>query len=73
LRFAAFNASPVADHFVDVTDCLGKDIASRAAHRISLENLAGDFDLVQFLRSNTERAGDEADVALAVTFEVINL
>ncbi len=73
LRFAAFNASPMADHFVDVTDFLDKGIASLAEHRVYLENLDGDFDLVQFLRSNAEQAGDEAGVPLAVTFEVVNL
>ena len=72
-RFVAFNASPAADHFVDVTDCLDRGIASLAEHRVYLENLSGDFDLVQFLRSNAERAGAEAGVPLAVTFEVVSL
>ena len=73
LRFAAFNASPAADHFVDVTEFLDKGIASLAEHRVYLENLGGDFDLVQFLRSNAQRAGQEAGVPLAVTFEVVSL
>ena len=73
LRFAAFNASPAADHFVDVTEFLDKGIASLAEHRVYLENLGGDFALVQFLRSNAERAGQEAGVPLAVTFEVVSL
>ncbi len=73
LRFAAFNASPAADHFVDVTEFLDKGIASLAEHRVYLENLGGDFALVQFLRSNAQRAGQEAGVPLAVTFEVVSL
>ena len=73
LRLAAFNASPATDHFVDVTGSIEKGIASLAAHRVYLENLAGDFDLAAFLRSNAERAGEEAGVPLAVSFEVINL
>ena len=73
LRFAAFNGSPIADHFVEVTDYLERGIASLAAHRVYLENLGGDFDLVGFLRSNAEQAGSQAGVPLAVTFEVVNL
>ncbi len=73
LRFAAFGASPAPDHFVDVTGYLDKGIASLAKHRVYLESLGGDFDLVQFLRSNAERAGNEAGVPLAVTFEVVSL
>ncbi|MGA3351702.1 MAG: PIG-L deacetylase family protein [Acidimicrobiales bacterium] len=71
LRFAAFNASPEADHFVDVTDYLDRGIASLAEHRVYLENLQGEFDLVKFLRSNAEQAGLLAGVPLAVTFEVV--
>lgn len=73
LRFAAFGASPMASHFVDVTDYLERGIASLAEHRTYLENLEGEFDLVSFLRSNAEQAGQQAGVPLAVTFEVINL
>ena len=72
VRFAAFNASPSADHFVDVTEHLERGIASLAEHRVYLENLSGDFDLVQFLRSNAQQAGVEAGVPLAVTFEVMS-
>ena len=73
LRFAAFNASPAADHFVDVTDYLDRGIASLSEHHVYLENLRGEFDPVQFLRSNAEGAGLQAGVPLAVTFEVVNL
>jgi LmbE family N-acetylglucosaminyl deacetylase len=73
LRFAAFNASPSASHYVDVTDYLERGIASLAEHRVYLENLEGEFDLEQFLRSNAERAGEDAGVPLAVTFEVVSL
>jgi len=73
VRFAAFNGSPVADHFVDVTGYLDRGIASLAEHRVYLENLSGDFDLTQYLRSNAERAGKEAGVLHAVTFEVVSL
>ena len=73
VRFAAFNASPVADHFVDVTDFLDQGVASLAEHAVYLASLVGDFDLVQFLRSNAERAGAESGAPLAVTFEVVNL
>jgi len=72
VRFAAFGGSPVANHFVNVTDYLDKGIASLAEHRTYLENLAGDFDLAQFLRSNAENAGAEAGVPLAVTFEMVS-
>lgn len=72
VRFAAFNGSPAAHHFVDVTDYLDRGIASLAEHRVYLENLSGDFDLVKFLRSNAERAGAEAGVPLAVTFEMVS-
>jgi hypothetical protein len=50
-----------------------RPIASLPEHRVHLENLGGDFDLEQLLRSNGGRAGDEADVRLTVTFEVFNL
>jgi LmbE family N-acetylglucosaminyl deacetylase len=73
LRFAAFNGSPAADYFVDVTDYLDRGIASLAEHRVYLENLSGKFDLVNFLRSNAESAGSQAGVPLAVTFELVNL
>ena len=73
LRFAAFNASPLADHFVEVTDHLERGIASLAEHRVYLENLGGEFDLLEFLRSNAKQAGARAGVALAVTFEVVSL
>ena len=73
LRFAAFGASPSPDHYVDVSGYLDKGIASLAKHRVYLKNLGGSFDPVSFLVSSAERAGNEAGVPLAVTFEVINL
>jgi hypothetical protein len=66
-------ASPSPDHFVDVSGYLDKGIASLAKHRVYLKNLGGSFDPVSFLVSSAERAGNEAGVPLAVTFEVINL
>jgi len=73
LRFAAFSASPSASHYVDVTDYLERGIASLAEHRVYLENLEGQFDLEQFLRSNAEQAGEQVGVPLAVTFEMVSL
>ena len=73
LRFAAFNASPEADHFVDVTDYIDRGVASLAEHRVYLENLSGAFDPVKFLRTNAQQTGSTAGVAFAVSFEVVRL
>ena len=73
LRYVAFNGSPAADHFVDVTDYIERGIASLAEHRAYLENLGNDFDPGAFLRSNAEGVGLQARVPLAVSFEVVRL
>lgn len=72
VRFAAFNASPQATHFVDVTETFEAGVRSLACHATYLRHLGGDMaEPEPFLRSGAEAAGEQAGVPLATTFEVI--
>lgn len=72
VRFAAFNASPQATHFVDVTETFEAGVRSLACHATYLRHLGGDMaEPEPFLRSGAESAGEQAGVPLATTFEVI--
>jgi LmbE family N-acetylglucosaminyl deacetylase len=71
-RFVAFGASPQPSHFVDVTATIDRGIASLREHRLYLEGLGdGGTDPDAFLRDAAARAGADAGVPYAVTFEVI--
>lgn len=72
VRFTAFNASPQATHFVDVTDTFDAGVESLRCHATYLRHLQGDMaDPASFLRGGAEDAGRRAGVDLATTFEVI--
>lgn len=74
VRFAAFNASPVASHAVDVTATIDVGIDSLLCHKLYLENLGGDMAHAgDFLREHAEAAGPLIGVPFATTFEIINL
>lgn len=72
VRFTAFNASPQATHFVDVTDTFDAGVESLQCHATYLRHLAGDMaNPESFLRGAAEEAGRAAGVGLATTFEII--
>jgi len=74
VRFAAFNASPMASHAVDVTATLDLGIESLLCHKLYLENLGGDMAHAgDFLRDHAQAAGPSIGVELATTFEIVNL
>ncbi len=73
VRFALVAASPLSDHYVDVTESLDVGIASLEAHRAYLDGLGGDFQAEPFLRSVAEPTGHEVGVGAAVAFELIPL
>jgi LmbE family N-acetylglucosaminyl deacetylase len=73
-RFVAFSSSPHATHAVDVTDHIDAGIASLRCHETYLANLEGGMtDVDEFLRSAAAASGPTLGVALATTFEVINI
>jgi len=73
-RFVAFGGSPRASHGVDVTDTLDAGVTSLRCHEIYLSNLGGDMaDPDRFLRSAAQDAGPRLGVALATTFELVQL
>lgn len=67
----AGSANPT--HGVDVTDFLDWGIASLQAHRVYIENLAGDFKPESFLKNNAAAAGKALGCKYAVAFEVITI
>ena len=73
-RYVAFNASPAASHFVDVTGYLDRGVASLREHAAYLAGL-GDHgtDPDAFLRGMAEAAGARAGVEHAVEFELLTL
>jgi LmbE family N-acetylglucosaminyl deacetylase len=76
VRFALFNASPEATHFVDVSDTIDRGVASLREHAVYLENLPeGTFarDPDAFLRGMAAESGAICGVPHATTFELITL
>jgi LmbE family N-acetylglucosaminyl deacetylase len=72
VRFAAFNASPLATHAVDVTGYLERGIESLRCHELYLANLGGDAtDPGESLRSSAESTGARYGVLHAVAFEIV--
>jgi LmbE family N-acetylglucosaminyl deacetylase len=72
VRLAAFNASPVATHAVDVTGYLERGIESLRCHELYLANLGGDMaDPGESLRSSAEATGARFGVLHAVSFELV--
>lgn len=68
---AAFNASPVATHAVDVTGYVDRGIESLLCHGLYLTNLGGDDDPGQSLRASAQSVGERLGVSDAVAFELV--
>jgi LmbE family N-acetylglucosaminyl deacetylase len=76
VRFALFNGSPAASHFVDVTGTIDRGVASLREHAVYLEHLDADTvgkDPAPFLRDTAAAAGEQCGVRYATTFELIPL
>jgi LmbE family N-acetylglucosaminyl deacetylase len=76
VRFALFNGSPEATHWVDVTGSLAAGIESLRAHQAYLDALPEGTvgkDPEPFLRGIAEQAGAQVGVAAATTFELVPL
>jgi LmbE family N-acetylglucosaminyl deacetylase len=73
VRFALFNASPQAGHYVDVTGHVPAGIASLRAHQAYFANLGEEFDPDAFLTGVAEQFGAQAGVTHAMAFELIEL
>jgi LmbE family N-acetylglucosaminyl deacetylase len=68
--YIAATSSPT--HYVEVTDSIGKGIASLEEHRAYLEGLGTDFDPEEFLRNTAADAGTLAGCQLAVLLQAFN-
>jgi LmbE family N-acetylglucosaminyl deacetylase len=64
------NASPLATHYVDVTDTLERGIASLECHAAYLAHVKQDARA--WLTSSTQAAGERCGVPNATTFEVLD-
>ena len=74
VRLVAFGGSPQPSHAVDVSATFDDGVRSLECHRVYLEHLGGDMaEPAGFLRRMASAAGAEFGVALATTFEVIEL
>ena len=72
VRFVAFNASPRATHYVDVTDSIDAGVRSLLCHRAYLEALGqSDEEAEEFLRSHAAGTGASVGVGAATSFEVL--
>jgi LmbE family N-acetylglucosaminyl deacetylase len=71
VRLAAFNASPVPTHAVDVTGYVDRGIESLLCHELYLANLDGDDDPGERLRTSAQSVGERLGVSHAVAFEMI--
>lgn len=69
----AFSSSPNATHAVDVTNHIDAGIASLRCHATYLRNLDEETDVDGFLREAATNDGPRLGVALATTFEVVEL
>ena len=72
VRFAAFNASPMSTHAVDVTGYVEQGVESLLCHELYLANLDGDDDPGEHLRTSAQSVGERLGVAHAVAFELVN-
>jgi LmbE family N-acetylglucosaminyl deacetylase len=76
VRFALFNASPTATHWVDVTESLDAGVASLREHQTYLDALADGttgHDPDAFLRGTATATGAQVGVDAAVSFELVGL
>jgi LmbE family N-acetylglucosaminyl deacetylase len=72
VRWVAFSGSPQPTHGVDVTDTFDLGVRSLECHAVYLDALGGDMANPEaFLRRGAEAAGEQLDVALAASFEVV--
>jgi LmbE family N-acetylglucosaminyl deacetylase len=71
VRFVLAASSPLARHYVDVTDTLSVGIDSLLAHRAYIDGLGGGFEAEPFLRGLAEPTGREVGVGAAIAFELI--
>ena len=72
VRFAAFNASPVCTHAVDVTGYVERGVESLLCHESYLANLDGDDDPGDSLRKSAQNVGERLGVSHAVAFELVS-
>jgi LmbE family N-acetylglucosaminyl deacetylase len=68
--YIAATSSPT--HYVDVTDSIGRGIASLEEHRAYIDGLGTSFDPDEFLRNFSADAGALAGCDLAVLFQAFN-
>ncbi len=71
VRMVLCSGSPAPTHAVDVSAHLERGIASLQAHALYIENLAQDFDPVDFLTRAAQETGKRAGCRYAVSFETI--
>ena len=71
VRFVAAAASPLARHYVDVSDSIEVGMASLRAHAAYLEALGGAEQTEGWLRDGAAGVGAEVGVAHAVAVELI--
>lgn len=73
-RLVAFNASPAATHYVDVTDTIELGVASlreHATYLAALDDGTPGRDPTSFLRDAAAGAGERVGCEAAVLFEVV--
>lgn len=70
-RFAAFNASPRSNHWVDIDGWLAAGIESLECHKVYLAALQDGTNPSELLRMTAEAAAEGLPVELAATFEII--
>jgi LmbE family N-acetylglucosaminyl deacetylase len=70
VRMVLFSGSSTPTHAVDITESIGRGIASLEQHRAYIQGLGGEFDVATFLRGGAEVAGKQFGTELAVSFEV---
>jgi LmbE family N-acetylglucosaminyl deacetylase len=71
VRFVVVGGSPLAAHFVDVSDHVEAALASLREHKAYLEVLGDPEGTLQWLRGSMESVGQEVGVGAAVAVEVI--
>jgi LmbE family N-acetylglucosaminyl deacetylase len=71
VRFTAVGASPLATHYVDVTDFVDVALDSLRAHAAYLEALGDPEDTIGWLRGAMEGVGAEVGVGAAVAVELL--
>jgi LmbE family N-acetylglucosaminyl deacetylase len=71
VRFVVVGASPLADHFVDVSDHIDTAVASLREHRAYLDALGDPEATLSWLRGSMESVGQQVGVTAAVAVELI--